>query len=107
MSAVKGLAKNVAKFLFLLAAPVLLTALWLIFVVSDIFSKLQRSARSTKRSSADFTPPRFASVVIPNSNGKDLLSKYLPPLIEACREGDEIIVVDNASVDGSAEFVKK
>jgi GT2 family glycosyltransferase/glycosyltransferase involved in cell wall biosynthesis len=45
-------------------------------------------------------------VVIPNWNGKDLLEKYLPPLLAACREGDEIIVVDNASTDGSAEYIE-
>lgn len=49
-----------------------------------------------------------ASVVIPNWNGRDLLERYLPPLIEAMRghPDNEIIVVDNGSSDGSAEFVR-
>lgn len=50
-----------------------------------------------------------ASVVIPNWNGRDLLEKYLPS-VEAALEGNpenEIIVVDNGSTDGSAEFVRR
>ncbi|MEP7354655.1 MAG: glycosyltransferase [Acidobacteriota bacterium] len=56
---------------------------------------------------------RSASVVIPNWNGRELLDKYLPPLIEALSAangalGDnEIIVVDNGSTDGSAQFVRE
>jgi O-antigen biosynthesis protein len=49
-----------------------------------------------------------ASVVIPNWNGRDLLEKYLPSVIAAMsfHPGNEVIVVDNASTDGSAEFIK-
>jgi GT2 family glycosyltransferase len=49
-----------------------------------------------------------ASVVIPNWNGRDLLEKYLPPLIAAMSGNDanEIVVVDNGSSDGSAAFVR-
>ena len=50
---------------------------------------------------------RAASVVIPNWNGRDLLEKYLPS-IETALAGNpenEIIVVDNGSSDGSAEFL--
>lgn len=57
------------------------------------------------------TAPRreSASVVIPNWNGRDLLEKYLPPLIRAMsgHPENEIIVVDNGSADGSAEFVRE
>lgn len=50
-----------------------------------------------------------ASVVIPNWNGRELLEKYLPSMIEALHHhsGSEIIVVDNASTDGSADFVRE
>ena len=50
-----------------------------------------------------------ASVVIPNWNGRDLLAKYLPSVIEAMegQRANEIIVVDNGSTDGSAEFVRR
>jgi GT2 family glycosyltransferase/glycosyltransferase involved in cell wall biosynthesis len=49
-----------------------------------------------------------ASAVIPNWNGKDLLAKYLPPLLEAMsgNPANEVIVVDNGSTDGSADFVR-
>ena len=50
-----------------------------------------------------------ASFVIPNWNGRDLLEKYLPSVIAALADSprNEIIVVDNGSEDGSAEFVRE
>ena len=50
-----------------------------------------------------------ATVVIPNWNGRDLLEKFLPSVAEALagNEDNEIIVVDNASTDGSSEYVRK
>ena len=50
-----------------------------------------------------------ASLVIPNWNGKDLLEKYLPSVVEAAAQvpGSEVIVVDNGSTDGSAAFVQE
>ncbi len=57
------------------------------------------------------TTPRTnaASIVIPNWNGKELLAKYLPSVLEATRgnPANEVIVVDNGSTDGSAEFVRE
>lgn len=52
---------------------------------------------------------RAASVVIPNWNGRDLLEKYLPSVIAALSDfpGSEIVVVDNGSEDGSAQFVRE
>jgi O-antigen biosynthesis protein len=52
--------------------------------------------------------PGAASVVIPNWNGRDLLEKYLPSVVEALagNPANEIVVVDNGSTDGSAEFLK-
>jgi O-antigen biosynthesis protein len=49
-----------------------------------------------------------ATVVIPNWNGADLLAKYLPSVIEAlaANPANEIIVVDNGSTDGSADFLR-
>src|SRR5579862_632532 len=50
-----------------------------------------------------------ASVVIPNWNGRELLEKYLPSVIDAMSGSaqNEIIVVENNSSDGSAEFVRQ
>src|ERR1700756_1272860 len=52
---------------------------------------------------------RAATVVIPNWNGRDLLAKYLPSVVEALSGNprNEIIVVDNASEDGSADFLRE
>ena len=62
-----------------------------------------------KRSLPPDEPARnhAASVVIPNWNGKDLLEKYLPSVVLATSDhsGNEIIVVDNASEDGSAAYL--
>src|SRR6202034_719588 len=50
-----------------------------------------------------------ATVVIPNWNGRDLLAKYIPSIIQALsgNRENEIIVVDNGSEDGSAEFLRE
>jgi GT2 family glycosyltransferase/glycosyltransferase involved in cell wall biosynthesis len=50
-----------------------------------------------------------ATVVIPNWNGKDLLEKYIPSIIEALQGNpdNEIMVVDNGSEDGSAAFLRE
>lgn len=50
------------------------------------------------------------SIIIPNYNGKKLLEKNLPRVIEACRDQKaviEIIIVDDGSTDKSKEVVKK
>jgi O-antigen biosynthesis protein len=64
-----------------------------------------------KRRLPEDTAPRnqAASVVIPNWNGRGLLEQFLPSVVEAMAErpGNEIIVVDNASTDGSAEMLKE
>ncbi|MCM8787049.1 MAG: glycosyltransferase [Candidatus Omnitrophica bacterium] len=50
------------------------------------------------------------SVVIPNYNGRELLEKNLPYLFKALRNypcNSEVIIVDDASGDGSRDFIKK
>lgn len=46
------------------------------------------------------------SVVIPNYNGKELLQKNLPKIIAAVGSA-QVIIVDDASTDGSCEYIKK
>jgi O-antigen biosynthesis protein len=58
-----------------------------------------------RRLGSGMAPALRASVVIPNWNGRDLLEKYLPSVVEAMA-GHEVVVVDNGSEDGSAEFVR-
>jgi GT2 family glycosyltransferase len=49
-----------------------------------------------------------ASLVIPNWNGKDLLERFLPSWISAiaAHPGSEVLIVDNGSTDGSAEWIR-
>jgi GT2 family glycosyltransferase len=46
------------------------------------------------------------SVLVINFNGRHLLSEVLQSLERQTRPADEVILVDNASTDGSAEFVR-
>lgn len=49
----------------------------------------------------------LVSIIIPNYNGKELLERFLPSVVSLNYPNFEVIIVDNASVDGSADFVKK
>ncbi len=87
-------------------SPLLWTAAALLLTLTDIAFRLFGRVRPPVNSKPDNSA---ASVVIPNWNGRDLLEKYLPPLIDAMAGNprNEIIVVDNGSADGSAEFVRE
>jgi GT2 family glycosyltransferase len=86
----------------LLLSPVLVLVPLLALLLSDLFRR--RGAPSA------FDRPRAssASIVIPNWNGRDLLEKYLGSVVEAAagHPDNEVIVVDNGSADGSADFVR-
>ena len=91
----------------LVLSPFLLALSAMALMVTDILRRLwggppgpQPAPRPASSSSA--------SVVIPNWNGKDLLEKYLPSVVEALagNAANEIVVVDNGSTDGSADFVR-
>jgi GT2 family glycosyltransferase len=45
------------------------------------------------------------AVVILNWNGKEFLEKFLPSVIKHSKESAEIIIADNASSDGSVEYL--
>jgi len=47
------------------------------------------------------------AVVILNFNGEAMLRKYMPTLLEYTRDEAEVIVADNASTDGSLEYLAK
>ena len=108
--------KKIAKAVFLLVTPALLAVVALVLLGSDLLCRLQllfRRQGSSPPPHGTLPPvepyerPRNASIVIPNWNGKNLLEKYLPSVLAACRPSDEVIVVDDASSDGSAEFVRQ
>ena len=85
-------------------APILLLVAVLSMAAADVACAFQK-----KRLPADRRPSNdAASVVIPNWHGRDLLEKYLPSVIEALQGNprNEIIVVENGSSDGSAEFLR-
>ncbi len=97
---------------FLLALPVLLVSpvLVLIPAVGLALTDLFWAMFGRKRLAPDTQPNRrAASIVIPNWNGRDLLEKYLPSVTASIRRhpGSEVIVVDNGSTDGSADFVRQ
>jgi len=97
-----GMALVEALFL-LVVAPVLLVvqlgALWLVDLVALLVPGRKRDDRPLAS--------RAVSVVIPTWNGRELLEAYLPSVIEATLtdEANEVIVVDNASEDGTAEWL--
>lgn len=47
------------------------------------------------------------AIVILNWNGRKMLEKYLPNVIEYSRDEAQIFVADNASTDDSVEWLKK
>ena len=104
--------KKIAKFIFLCLAPIILALVGGILVCCDLLCRLRLRIRSKSVSDPPSVPrpyerPASASIVIPTWNAKDLLEKYLPSVVGAAAEADEIIVVDNASSDGTAELVRE
>jgi GT2 family glycosyltransferase/glycosyltransferase involved in cell wall biosynthesis len=88
-----------------IAGPVFLAIGALALLLADALSLLR-----TRASLVTSIKPetKAASIVIPNWNGRELLEKYLSSVIAATANhpGSEVIVVDNGSDDGSAEFVR-
>jgi GT2 family glycosyltransferase len=46
------------------------------------------------------------SIVIPSWNGRDLLERHLPAVLEACA-GGEVVVCDDGSTDGTTAFLAR
>ena len=72
--------KRLAKLVYLCVAPVILASLAVSFLCVDLLAWLQRRFGSKPAASPPnpVAPPRHASIVIPNWNGRDLLEKFLP-----------------------------
>ena len=104
-----ALLKRVLRALpLLLLSPFLVGSAAVALAVTDLLARVRRRPIQPAASRTPQAPPESASVVIPNWNGRDLLEKYLPSVIQAMsgHPENEIIVVDNGSSDGSAEFVR-
>ena len=63
---------------------------------------------TSEAASGPYRRPASLSVVIPSWNGRELLEKFLPSVIRAAsfHPDNEVIVVDNGSEDGTAEWVR-
>src|ERR1700722_11661145 len=100
------LARLIASLPLLIVSPLVVALSACALALTDLAWRLLGS----KSVPTDTRPRRdAASVVIPNWNGRDLLAKYLPYLEQALAHNaaNEIVVVDNGSSDGSAEFVRQ
>ncbi len=93
----------------LLVMPVLLALNAVSLALVDLAWKLFGRRRPPEQDTGKQQPVRCdcVSVVIPTWNGRDLLEQYLPSVVKAAsfHPDNEIIVVDNASEDGTAEFI--
>lgn len=100
---------SLARFLralpLLILAPLALAIGALTLAVTDLAWLIAGRRRKPENSTPD---TRAASLVIPNWNGKDLLERFLPSWTAAIAglPGSEVIVVDNGSTDGSADWVR-
>ena len=85
--------------------PFLLAAAAAVLALVDLASLFRKKPLPPDQS----LNARAASVVIPNWNGRDLLAKYIPSIVAALAGNpeNEIIVVDNGSEDGSADFLRE
>ena len=101
-----SLARLLRAILLLILSPLILLAAVLALSLTDLawllFGRKKEPATKACRRDA-------ASVVIPNWNGRGLLEQYLPSVVAALagHPDNEIIVVDNGSSDGSADFVRR
>lgn len=89
-----------------LASIIIVPASWLVLTLTDALWILLGTRRRPRNQGAS---ARTASIVIPNWNGRDLLEKYLPSVLDAVslHPGNEVIVVDDNSTDGSAAFIRE
>ncbi len=94
------------RLLLFISSPLLLLISAIVLATADLCFALFGQRRLPQE-----TAPRrhAASIVIPSWNGRELLEKFLPSVVAAVanQPDNEIIVVDNASTDGTAEFLNR
>ncbi len=100
----RGLLRFLRALPLLILAPVLLAFSAAALAATDFIFLIAGRRRKPVNRRPDI---RAASLVVPNWNGKDLLERFLPSWLAAAagHPGSEIIVVDNGSTDGSAEWI--
>src|ERR1017187_1579742 len=91
----------------LVLSPFLMAISFLALCLVQLFTR-RGSKASVGMSAAAAGRSACATVVIPNWNGKDLLAKYIPSVRTALagNPANQILVVDNGSTDGSADFLR-
>jgi O-antigen biosynthesis protein len=102
-----ALLKRLLRALPLLVISPFLTAIgFAALVLTDLATRRGKGAAGGRAGPAAHDA---ATVVIPNWNGRDLLEKYIPSIVTALagNPANEILVVDNGSTDGSAEFLRE
>ena len=99
-----ALLRFLLSLLLLFLSPALLAIALLAFGIADLLFATFRPRQARRDVSPD---TRAASIVIPTWNARDLLEKFLPSVVAAAIPGNEVIVVDNGSTDGTAEFVRQ
>ncbi len=95
----------IAAFL-VLAAPVLLALVAALLLLADAAASL---ARRKRPGVAREVSKKAVSVVIPTWNGREQLARNLPALVDALASNPEheILVMENGSDDGTAEFLAR
>ena len=84
-------------------------ALYRAALAAGIVAAWRKAAQRTSgaREGSVAEPPQGITVVIPSRNGRDLLGRLLPGIIEQLDPAvSEIIVVDNGSDDGTGEYLR-
>ncbi len=99
------------RLLLALAVALVLPLLLLLNAASLALVDLLWALLGRRRPAAatPFEAPLSLSVVIPTWNGRELLEKFLPSVVRAAgfHPDNEVIVVDNASQDGTVEMVRE
>ncbi len=107
MSTLFAALKALGEIVFLAAAaPLLIVLTVTVMAFNDLLARVRRKSSLP---SDEAVPSKTVSVVIPTWNGREHLERNLPSVLEALagNPDHEIVVVDNASTDGTAEFLRE
>ena len=111
MQRIRAFFRITSEFILLVTlAPLLTLVTATAIAINDLLSLLLARRQNDLKSSLDeVISPGPVSVIIPTWNGCDHLVRNLPSVLEALSEDSnhEIIVVDNASTDGTHEMLNR
>ena len=107
MSTLFATLKALGEVVFLVTgAPLVIALAIAVLACNDL---LARFRRKSSLPSDEAVPAKTVSVVIPSWNGREHLERNLASVLGALADNPdhEVIVVDNASTDGTAEFLRE